>query len=78
MSTILFHRSARRSDLDLHTAFSEGIVGLRALNAELRQELEAALEEERQLTSLRGEHPDQPEMVQVAPLSLSKGPCTPT
>jgi hypothetical protein len=60
VSTILFHSSEGLRDLDLHTAFQGRIALFRRLNDELRNEFEAALEDERQLASRTGNAPQEP------------------
>jgi hypothetical protein len=56
MSTILFHRSDGVSLLDLHTNFDERLAEFRRLNADLRKELEVAVEHDRRAGLLVAEY----------------------
>jgi hypothetical protein len=51
VSEILFHASPLLTEIELHHRFEQRLIAFRQLNKELRQELQAALEEEQRLLS---------------------------
>ena len=56
MSEILFHPSSRLTEIEFHHNFEQRLIAFRRLNEELRQELQAALEEDQRLVSQSPQH----------------------